>query len=593
MRRPLLLTSRQVCVAVLLLCASALWSPVANLTAIAAQPPPGDRPTGTGVVRGVVVGSDSGQPLPRAEVRITLNTGGFTTSTTADTDGRFEFSGLPPGNLQLGGQHPGYSSPGLDRATPAVTVAVANGQVVTGVVLRLTRAGAIAGHVTDEFGQPLEGAQIEIFRWETTPRGRLLQQVGQMSSRDTDDRGAFRVWGLPPGEYLVSARPSRMFAARNPNPPAGDGYTATFYPGTTTAANAQGVRVRPGQDTNGVTFGLISTRVASIRGRVLVPEGTPRNRIMIMVTRLEAERMYGGGAGAGLMDDGTFTASRLAPGTYRLTATVRDDNGTGRAAYFGTTDVVVDGADVDGIVIPLRAGTTLRGRLVTDDGSPAPARDARVFLYPRQDSNAPPLIPPMARVDADGRFDVRGAFGRMLVSLSLGAAAAAGSSATESPSVSATTGGPSQPPRRWTVKAIYVDGQDVADSLLDFDRGDIDAEILLTSRIAEVRGTVTWSPRDDGARPRVYVFSADPDHWIQPTRRMREMVVGEDGRFRIAAVPPGDRYLAVAVEGTPTRVSWTPELLKALSSSATALRVDEGGVYEVTLRAVSRPAIEP
>jgi hypothetical protein len=71
------------------------------------------------------------------------------------------------------------------------------------------------------------------------------------------------------------------------------------------------------------------------------------------------------------------------------------------------------------------------------------------------------------------------------------------------------------------------------------------------------------------------------------------MVVGEDGRFRIAAVPPGDRYLAVAVEGTPTRESWTPELLKALSSSATSLRVDEGGVHEVTLRAVARPVIEP
>jgi len=57
----------------------------------------------------------------------------------------------------------------------------------------------------------------------------------------------------------------------------------------------------------------------------------------------------------------------------------------------------------------------------------------------------------------------------------------------------------------------------------------------------------------------------------------------------VRGLPPGDRYLAVAVEGAARAVLARPEMLVALRALATPLRIDEGGTHEVALTAVPRP----
>jgi hypothetical protein len=65
--------------------------------------------------------------------------------------------------------------------------------------------------------------------------------------------------------------------------------------------------------------------------------------------------------------------------------------------------------------------------------------------------------------------------------------------------------------------------------------------------------------------------------------------VDDAGRFEVRGLPAGDRYLAVAVEGVSRAVLARPEMLAAVRSAATPLRIDEGGVHELALRAVPRP----
>jgi hypothetical protein len=65
--------------------------------------------------------------------------------------------------------------------------------------------------------------------------------------------------------------------------------------------------------------------------------------------------------------------------------------------------------------------------------------------------------------------------------------------------------------------------------------------------------------------------------------------VEPDGRFDVRGLPPGDRYLAVAVEGAARAVLARPDVLAAIRPFATPLRIDEGGIHDVNLTAIPRP----
>src|SRR6185503_2350391 len=62
----------------------------------------------------------------------------------------------------------------------------------------------ITGTVIDEYGEATAGIQVRVMRYAMQGGRRMLQQSGNGS---TDDRGVYRVYGLQPGDYLVSAVP--------------------------------------------------------------------------------------------------------------------------------------------------------------------------------------------------------------------------------------------------------------------------------------------------------------------------------------------------------------------------------------------------
>ena len=67
----------------------------------------------------------------------------------------------------------------------------------------------------------------------------------------TDDLGQYRLYGLMPGDYVVSAtmRSGMQFAGGQPAPEdATDGYATTFFPGTTNVAEASPISVGLGQE---------------------------------------------------------------------------------------------------------------------------------------------------------------------------------------------------------------------------------------------------------------------------------------------------------------------------------------------------------
>jgi hypothetical protein len=150
-----------------------------------------------------------------------------------------------------------------------------------------------------------------------------------------------------------------------------------------------------------------------------------------------------------------------------------------------------------------------------------------------------------------------------------------------------------RPPPRLALSSVRVGDDDVTDRAVDFDGRAVEITIHVTSQPAEVSGTVQWAAlgADDArARPMVIVFPDDPSRWHEWSVSVRATRVGPQGQFAIRGIPPGDRYLVVAVEALDGAEHRHPDLLEALRSAARPIRIDAGSRQDLTLPAVPRPA---
>ncbi len=222
-----------------------------------------------GTVDGAVVNSVTGQPVKRAVVVLRpLASSDFCNAIT-DSAGRFHCDGVAPGRYLASATADGYAA-NLHTARTQKIFTVAAEQPVTGIALEMVPTGAIAGRVTDDAGQPLQGVMVMTLSAGATmvlPRGMTT----------TDDRGRYRIVGVPPGSYYihVGAKPNQQ-PPRLPVADAGHtvhrlisekSYHAMFYPNATEVSQAAAQDLAPGAEI-AVDFHLPVLPVYHIRGRV-------------------------------------------------------------------------------------------------------------------------------------------------------------------------------------------------------------------------------------------------------------------------------------------------------------------------------------
>ena len=124
-------------------------------------------PSGTAVLGGVVT-SDDANARPIRRVIVTLSGTAGATQTVTDDAGRFAFGDLPAGRYTLTAEKPAYlktfyGSRAVARG-PGTSIAMADGQRMTNVTIRLTRGAVIAGQVLDENGTPISSAQVTVLQ---------------------------------------------------------------------------------------------------------------------------------------------------------------------------------------------------------------------------------------------------------------------------------------------------------------------------------------------------------------------------------------------------------------------------------------------
>ena len=188
----------------------------------------GEQPAGTAVIRGRVLTADTGTPVRRARVRAALANNRNTRLVTTDEQGNFEFRDLAGGRWDVTASKAGFLTMrfGQRRSFEAGRpIEIADAEIMERVNFLLPRGSAINGRLLDEFGDPVARARVQALRYQLVQGTRRLTPIGQATQ--SDDRGVFRLYGLMPGEYYVSAL---LRAPQVDEPDDATGYAPTYLP---------------------------------------------------------------------------------------------------------------------------------------------------------------------------------------------------------------------------------------------------------------------------------------------------------------------------------------------------------------------------
>src|SRR5579862_275122 len=170
-----------------------------------AQTPP---PTGTGAISGSVILDGPGSPVRRARMTLTGQELRGQRNATTDDQGHFSFAALPAGRFTLTASKTGYldTSYGAKEAgRPGTPIQLADGQSIEKLTFRMPKGSVLTGTVIDENGEPSPLTQVRAMKFVMRTGEKTLQQIGQGGL--TDDRGVYRIFGLQPGDYIISAVP--------------------------------------------------------------------------------------------------------------------------------------------------------------------------------------------------------------------------------------------------------------------------------------------------------------------------------------------------------------------------------------------------
>ncbi len=153
----------------------------------------------TGTINGQVV-NERGEAMAGATVTV-RPIGTFTPgrTTISDAEGNFRFTGLAPALYTVGAFSPAYLTQPPESGMPVPYYRIGDS-----VRVAMIKGGVITGTVTNATGEPIVGIRVRAVRVRD-PKGKAIPVSMSGLERTTDDRGVYRIYGLGPGTYLVSA----------------------------------------------------------------------------------------------------------------------------------------------------------------------------------------------------------------------------------------------------------------------------------------------------------------------------------------------------------------------------------------------------
>jgi protocatechuate 3,4-dioxygenase beta subunit len=313
-----------------------------------------------------------------------------------DEKGLYRFTNVAAGRFRVAplAEALVITGDGTVRGGPGgIAVTVSDGQTVSNIDFTLARGGVITGRITDGDGRPIIAERINLTMADANGRPQPFNG-GNRFGYETDDRGVYRIYGLPAGNYLVSAgggdRPGVSRRIR---------YPLTYYPDAVEQAQAQTVVVETGAVAENIDIRLgAPLKAYAASGRVVDAEsGQPVSGVSVNVGR---ERGPGpAGASSGVSNaKGEFRVTGLTPGRY--SASLRSSGFPGGGAetsgdfYSDPVSFEISGDNVTGVEVKVHRGASIAG-VVAVEGPNDPSVAARLsqLMISASSRGGPPQQP--------------------------------------------------------------------------------------------------------------------------------------------------------------------------------------------------------
>jgi protocatechuate 3,4-dioxygenase beta subunit len=566
--------------------------------------------TATGKMSGRVLAGDTGRPIKRARVFINAQDLPGGRGALTDDNGVFDFTDLPAGRYTVNASKSGYIQLSFGQRRPlqaGTPIQLLAGQQLKGIDFALPRGGVVSGRVSDESGDVMPGVQVQVMRYQYQQGDRRLVPAGQAQ---TDDRGVYRVWGLNPGDYYVSATARNEGLGRGFGPaqvqqivqdaiqgaggrgalqfgggrgggrganiaalagaaPTDDQeqlmYAPTYYPGVGSPADARAVTVGVSQEVDAIDFALQLVRTARISGHVENPDGswTMQGNVQLVPQTTGTRGNFGQNYGGRIGWDGQFSIANVPPGQYTLRARNQD-----RDAPLSTSQPlsIASGGDLPNVVVVLQNGGSLSGSLVFLPGStPVPGDLSQIRITApaaEPDDNVGPQTNP--RVNKDGTFTMDG------VTVGSHFVRANGQL------------------RGWNLKSVEINGRDVTDTPIEIRSGQKINNVVLTftDKVSEIDGSVTDASGQPVTEYTVLAFSTNTAHWRAQSRQIATSRPDQTGMFKIRNLPSGEYYV-VTIDPAEPGEWFDPQYLDQHRAGAARVTLGDGDIKTQDFR-VSR-----
>ncbi|HSS22262.1 MAG TPA: hypothetical protein VLL54_19480 [Pyrinomonadaceae bacterium] len=328
---------------------------------------------------------------------------------TTDADGNYQITGLPPDTYQVSPFAPTHvwTDDRVPARLRAKTILLGEGEAVNGIDFSLTRGGVITGKVTDADGKPVIEENVQILFEDQSKHGQMIPSAGGYSFM-TDDRGIYRIYGIPAGRYRVAVGQGNDLPFANPRSGRAV-YKRTYYPDAAEMSAGEVVEVTEGGEASNIDITVGRTLPSfAVSGKVVEEETL--KPVAGLTFGLRRQVQAGGGpinASSLSTSQGEFRVENVPPGKYWLIVLSRDNT----EALIDPLPFDLVDHDVEGLVVKTKQGQTLSGSVVIENSNDrsvyAKLLQERLLVYVRMG----PQSPGQGRegtLNSDGSFRVSG-----------------------------------------------------------------------------------------------------------------------------------------------------------------------------------------
>jgi hypothetical protein len=522
-----------------------------------------------GRIAGRVIAADTNRPVSRAAVRLVrANERADFQSTTTNDEGQFVLEAVPAGTYSVYASKPGtFVETAFGQSShdvPARLITIIAGQTVQ-VEVALLRGAIVSGRVFDQTGEPLALAGVGLAATDgsaSPQRSPYDPGLGTM----TNDRGEYRLFGVRPGEYVLTAHAPRLRA--DPRQ-----YAPIYYPGVTDVAAAGRIQLSAGQEVSGVDLTLRLVSTVTVSGLAIGPDGQPMpggsiavylagpdGRMLPRSLQTRATSGYDGLTGVGsIKADGTFRIDVI-PNHYIIRGRYDSRGVPPEAVRYARALMVsqpltVGDSEISNVMLKFSYGAAITGHITFEGKQPSRTDLFRIAVESGEPGGIASATPAK-----DGTF---------------------------------TVGGIESGPRRvkaigppdWVLKGIYLNGRDIADVPIEMGEETVTSDLSVVFTSVKTPLTVTVEGARSGSIVTIFAFPEDVTLWHAESRRTVASLAS-DSPTVFSSLPGGDYLVAAVTDIGPNALTpYDPTFMERLRPLAQRVQLSEGKALVISVKA--------